>query len=69
MEEIKPIERFNESQLEDFKKEFKKLEDNTPIWNQLFEDTSQKYFEATLKRIEECTGESEENLREKVRQA
>ncbi len=69
LEEIKPIERFNESQLEDFKKEFKKLEDNTPIWDRLFEDTSQKYFEATLKKLEERTGESKENLREKVRQA
>jgi tetrahydromethanopterin S-methyltransferase subunit G len=69
LKEIKPIERFNKNQLETFKKEFEKLKDNAPIWDQLFENESQKYFEETLKRLEECTGESEENLREKVRQA
>jgi hypothetical protein len=67
LKEIKPIERFNKTQLETFKNEFEKLKDNTPIWNQLFENESQKYFEDTLKRLEECTGEREENLREKVR--
>lgn len=68
LKEIKPIERFNKTQLETFKNEFEKLKDNAPIWDQLFENESQKYFEDTLKRLEECTGEREENLREKVRQ-
>ena len=69
LKEIKPIERFNKSQLETFKKEFEKLKDNVHIWNQLFENGSQKYFEDTLKRLAECTGEREEDLREKVRKA
>lgn len=68
LKEIKPIERFNKSRLETFKKEFEKLKDNAHTWDQLFENGSQKYFEATLKRLEECTGEREENLRENVRQ-
>ena len=68
LKEIKPIEQFNKSQLETFKNEFEKLKDNAHTWDQLFENGSQKYFEDTLKRLEECTGESEENLREKVRQ-
>jgi hypothetical protein len=68
LKEIKPIERFNKSRLEMFKKEFEKLKDNAHIWDQLFENGSQKYFEDTLERLEECTGKREENLREKVRQ-
>lgn len=68
LKEIKPIEQFNKSQLETFKKEFEKLKDNVHTWDQLFENGSQKYFEDTLKRLEECTGEREENLHEKVRQ-
>ncbi|HUV03297.1 MAG TPA: DUF2254 family protein [Desulfobacteria bacterium] len=69
LNEIKPIERFNEIRLEKFKKEFEKLKEEAHIWDQLFEGRSQKYFEDTLKRLEECTGEREENLREKVIQA
>jgi ribosomal protein S13 len=68
LKEIKPIEQFNKSQLETFKTEFEKLKDNAHTWDLLFENGSQKYFEDTLKRLVECTGEREENLREKVRQ-
>lgn len=67
LKEIKTLDRFNKSQLETFKNEFKKLGDKVHIWDQLFEDKSQKYFEDALKRLEQCTDEREEDLHEKVR--
>lgn len=69
LKEINPIERFNKNQLETFKTECKKLKNKAHIWNQFLEDNSQKYFDDTLKRIEECTAERDLNLREKIRRA
>ncbi len=69
LNEIKPIKRFNKNQLDTFKTEYKKLKDKTHVWDQLLEDSSQKYFDELLKRLEECAAERDINLNETIRRA
>ena len=67
LKEIKVIDKFNETQLETFKIEFKKLNDKSGIWDQLLEGKTNEYFDKILERLEECAKDRDNNLREKIR--